>query len=85
MQSCRSGVGGAARDALVRSLVLPNITVMAQLARFTELGSGLVLVLAATEVGLGAGSAAAWARGTHTSRPWRWRAPWRRLCWVGCR
>ena len=36
--------------SLVRLVVLPNITLMAQLARFTELGAGLVLVLVAFEV-----------------------------------
>src|SRR5215469_10746129 len=46
-----AGVVGGPTAALVRSLVLPNVTVMAQLARFTELGAGLVLVLAAAEVG----------------------------------
>jgi len=35
---------------LLRSLVLPNAAVAAQLARVTELGAGLVLVLAAVEV-----------------------------------
>jgi hypothetical protein len=35
---------------LVRSLVLPNAAAMAELARFTELGAGLVLVLVAAEV-----------------------------------
>jgi uncharacterized cupredoxin-like copper-binding protein len=47
--SSASLVGGPLA-ALVRWLVLPNVTVMAQLARFTELGAGLVLVLAAAEV-----------------------------------
>jgi hypothetical protein len=35
---------------LIRGLVLPNVAVMAQLARLTELGAGLVLVLVAAEV-----------------------------------
>jgi hypothetical protein len=35
---------------LLRSLVLPNVVIAAQLARVTELGAGLVLVLVAVEV-----------------------------------
>jgi hypothetical protein len=35
---------------LVRTLVLPNAAVMAQLTRFVELGAGLVLLVAAAEV-----------------------------------
>src|SRR5690348_4465156 len=47
-----SGVGLLAAPLawLVRTLVLPDAAVMAQLARFTELGAGLVLLLAAVEV-----------------------------------
>src|SRR5215472_4371621 len=41
---------GGPLASLVQWLVLPNVTVMAQLARFTELVAGLVLVLAAAEV-----------------------------------
>ena len=44
-----SMVGGPL-DALLRWLVLPNVTPMAELARFTELVAGLVLVLGAVEV-----------------------------------
>src|SRR5215469_6930570 len=48
--SSSAGLVGGPLAALVRWLVLPNVTVMAQLARFTELSAGLVLVLAAAEV-----------------------------------
>ncbi|HEY4026634.1 MAG TPA: cupredoxin domain-containing protein [Candidatus Dormibacteraeota bacterium] len=34
----------------IHALVLPNVAIMAQLARLTELGAGLVLLLAAAEV-----------------------------------
>jgi hypothetical protein len=44
------GVVGGPVAWLLRSLVLPNVIVAAQLARVTELGAGLVLVLAAVEV-----------------------------------
>ena len=47
--SSASLVGGPLA-ALVRWLVLPNVTVMAQLTRFIELTAGLVLVLVAAEV-----------------------------------
>jgi uncharacterized cupredoxin-like copper-binding protein len=45
-----AGLVGEPLASLVRWLVLPNVTVMAQLARCTELGAGLVLVLVAAEV-----------------------------------
>lgn len=45
-----AGLVGGPLASIVRGLVLPNATVMAQLARFTELGAGLVLVLVAAEV-----------------------------------
>ncbi len=45
-----AGLVGGPLASLVRWLVLPNVTVMAQLARFTELVAGLVLVLSAVEV-----------------------------------
>jgi uncharacterized cupredoxin-like copper-binding protein len=45
-----AGLVGGPLASLVRWLVLPNVTVMAQVARFTELGAGLVLVLVAVEV-----------------------------------
>jgi uncharacterized cupredoxin-like copper-binding protein len=45
-----AGFVGEPLASLLRWLVLPNVTVMAQLARFTELGAGLVLVLVAAEV-----------------------------------
>jgi uncharacterized cupredoxin-like copper-binding protein len=45
-----AGVVGGPLASLLRWVVLPNVTVMAQLARFTELVAGLVLVLAAAEV-----------------------------------
>ncbi|TMC06319.1 MAG: hypothetical protein E6J41_19340 [Chloroflexi bacterium] len=44
------GVMGGPLAALMRTLVLPNVTAMAQVARFTELGAGVVLVLVAAEV-----------------------------------
>src|SRR2546423_5429608 len=44
------GLAGGPLAALIHRLVLPNLTVAAQLARFAELGAGLVLVLAAAEV-----------------------------------
>jgi hypothetical protein len=44
------GLVGGPLAWLLRSLVLPNVTVAAQLARGTELGAGLVLLLAAAEV-----------------------------------
>jgi hypothetical protein len=44
------GLVGGPLAWLLRSLVLPNLIVAAQLARVTELGAGLVLVLAAVEV-----------------------------------
>jgi len=44
------GLVGGPLAALVRWLVLPNVTIMAQLARFTELSAGVVLVLVAAEV-----------------------------------
>jgi uncharacterized cupredoxin-like copper-binding protein len=45
-----AGLVGEPLASLLRWLVLPNVTVMAQLARLTELGAGLVLVLVAAEV-----------------------------------
>jgi uncharacterized cupredoxin-like copper-binding protein len=48
--SSSAGLVGGPLAALVRWLVLPNVTVIAQLARFTELIAGLVLVLVAAEV-----------------------------------
>ena len=45
-----AGQMGGPLASLVRLVVLPNVTLMAQLARFTELGAGLVLVLVAFEV-----------------------------------
>jgi hypothetical protein len=45
-----AGLLAAPLARLVRTLVLPNAAVMAQLARFTELAAGLVLLLAAAEV-----------------------------------
>jgi hypothetical protein len=45
-----AGSQGGPLSAIVQWLVLPNVAVMAQLAKFTELGAGLVLVLVAAEV-----------------------------------
>ena len=45
-----AGLMGGPLASLVHWVVLPNVTLMAQLARFTELGAGLVLVLVAFEV-----------------------------------
>ena len=44
------GLVGGPLAWLIRSLVLPTVAVAASLARVTELGAGLVLVLAAVEV-----------------------------------
>jgi uncharacterized cupredoxin-like copper-binding protein len=41
---------GGPLAAVIRWLVLPNVAVMAELARFTELGAGLVLLVVAAEV-----------------------------------
>jgi hypothetical protein len=48
--SSSAGIASAPLASLVRWLVLPNVMVMAQLVRFTELGAGLVLMVAAAEV-----------------------------------
>ena len=48
--SSSAGLVGGPLAPLVRWLVLPNVTVMAQLARFIELIAGLVLVMVAAEV-----------------------------------
>ena len=45
-----AGANSGPLSALVHTLVLPNIDVVAQLARFTELMAGAVLLLSALEV-----------------------------------
>jgi plastocyanin len=44
------GLVGGPLAALIRWLVLPNVAVVAELARFTELGAGLVLLVSAADV-----------------------------------
>jgi plastocyanin len=46
-----AGQVGGPLAALIRWLVLPNVAVVAELARFTELGAGLVLLVSAADVG----------------------------------
>src|SRR5687768_6205946 len=45
-----AGANDGPLSPLVQSLVVPNIDVVAQLAKFTELIAGIVLVVAAFEV-----------------------------------
>lgn len=45
-----AGLVGGPLAAVIRWLVLPNVAIAAELARFTELGAGLVLVVVAAEV-----------------------------------